>query len=141
MKTLTVDIIVEKNGKVLLIRRGRSVFVGMLALPGGHVEDGETVEEAARREFEEETSMKVKLTDILGVYSDPKRDPRGETVSAVFTGKVLDGKPKAGSDAAGVRWYDLDKIDSKMLAFDHAKIIKDYKKWSRRKGTYWSSRR
>ena len=141
MKTLTVDVIAEKNGKVLLIRRGRSIFQGMLALPGGHVEDGETVEEAARREFEEETGLKAKLVDILGVYSDPKRDPRGETVGTVFIGKVLDGKPKAGSDAVGVRWYDLDKVESRILAFDHAKIIRDYKKWRSRKGTYWSSRR
>lgn len=140
MKILAVDAVIEKDGRIILIRRGRSVFVGKLALPGGRVNEGETVEEAARREVKEETGLDIELTDILGVYSDPKRDPRGEVISVTFVGKIINGEAKAGDDAQSIEWYDLDKIDFKALAFDHAKIIKDYLGWKKKKDTYWSTK-
>lgn len=137
--SLAVDAIVEKGNKILLITRGSEPFEGMLALPGGIVEEGEKVEQALIREVEEETSLVVKPKEILGVYSDPKRDPRGYTVSIVFVAEVAGGELEAGSDAEDVDWYELKKINLKKLAFDHAKILKDYHKWLKNRRTFWSS--
>ncbi|MEM5834303.1 MAG: NUDIX hydrolase [Candidatus Aenigmatarchaeota archaeon] len=136
---LAVDAIVEKGNKILLITRASEPFEGMLALPGGLVEEGEKVEQALIREVEEETSLVVKPKEILGVYSDPERDPRGHTVSIVFVAEVAGGELEAGGDAQDVDWYELKKINLKNLAFDHAKIIKDYYKWLKKKRTFWSS--
>lgn len=119
------DILVEKNGKIILVRRGHEPFKGKLALPGGFVGYGETVENAARREMKEETNLKVKLKDLLGVYSDPDRDPRG-TISTVFTAEVVDGELEGGSDASDAFWMDLEDIEESDMAFDHFKIIQDY---------------
>src|SRR5262245_22944104 len=82
----TVDIIVENECQILLIRRKYDPFKDYLALPGGFVNEGERVEDAAKREAREETSLDIELRDILGVYSDPKRDPRGHIMSTVFVG-------------------------------------------------------
>lgn len=79
-----VDVIIQQESTILLARRKKDPFKGYLGLPEGFVNIGETIEEAARRELKEETSLDVELTDILGVYSDPKRDPRGHIISTVF---------------------------------------------------------
>lgn len=76
----TVDVIIEKGDKIVLVERSIEPFRGKLALVGGHVEYGETVENAAVRETREETGLNIELTDILGVYSNPKRDPRGHRI-------------------------------------------------------------
>ncbi|MEM7825472.1 MAG: NUDIX hydrolase [Candidatus Aenigmatarchaeota archaeon] len=136
---LVVDAIVKNEGKILLIKRGSEPFEGMLALPGGFVEEGEKVEKALIREVEEETSLIVKPKEILGVYSDPERDPRGHVVSVVFIANVVSGELEASNDAEEVGWYNLEKIDLKRLGFDHAKILEDYKKWLKKKRTFWSS--
>jgi 8-oxo-dGTP diphosphatase len=136
---IAVDAIVEKGHKVLLITRGSEPFEGMLALPGGFVEEGEKVEQALIREVEEETSIVVKPKEILGVYSDPNRDPRGHTISIVFVAEAVSGELEAGGDAEEVDWYELKKINLKKLAFDHARILKDYYKWLKNKRTFWSS--
>ncbi len=94
---LTVDALVPKDGKLLLVRRGRYPFEGMHALPGGFVEAGETVEEAVVRETLEETGLRTKVVRLLGVYSDPERDPRGHTVSVVFELAVAGGKVRGGT--------------------------------------------
>ena len=96
-----------------------------LALPGGFVEIGETVENALIREMKEETNLKVKIIDILGVYSDPNRDPRFHTVSIVFICKAY-GQPKAQSDAKAVKVYKLEEIPLDKLVFDHKKILIDF---------------
>ncbi|MEM5883017.1 MAG: NUDIX hydrolase [Candidatus Aenigmatarchaeota archaeon] len=136
---LAVDGIVENGNKILLIKRASEPFEGMLALPGGFVEEREKVEQALIREIEEETSIVVRPKEILGVYSDPGRDPRGHTVSIVFVCEVAGGELEAGGDAQDVDWYELKKINLKKLAFDHAKILKDYKQWLKKKRTFWSS--
>ncbi|MEM5793707.1 MAG: NUDIX hydrolase [Candidatus Aenigmatarchaeota archaeon] len=136
---LAVDAIVEKGNKILLITRASEPFEGMLALPGGFVEEGEKVEQALIREVEEETSIVIKPKEILGVYSDPERDPRGHTVSIVFVAEVAGGELEAGGDAEDADWYELKKINLKKLAFDHARILKDYSKWLKKKRTFWSS--
>jgi len=95
----TVDVVIEIGDRIVLIRR-RNPPHGW-ALPGGFIDAGERVGNAARREAREETALEVELTDVLGVYSDPTRDPRGPTISTVFIGRAT-GVPQAGDDAAGV---------------------------------------
>jgi 8-oxo-dGTP diphosphatase len=121
---LAADCVVfDARGRVLLIRRRHPPFKGRYALPGGFVEIGETVEEACRRELAEETGLRAGRLHLVGVYSDPKRDPRGHTCSAVFLAKVARGRPKAGDDAAAAEWVaDWRKVG---LAFDHARILAD----------------
>ena len=125
---LTVDAVLLKGHEVLLVRRAREPFAGAWALPGGFVDVGERVEDAARRELVEETGLKGDIVDLLGVWSDPARDPRGHTVSVVFVCKVSGIVDlAAGDDAAEARWYDLDKLPE--LAFDHAEILAAAKRW------------
>ena len=109
--------------RVLLIRRGNPPFKGCFALPGGFVDVGETVEAACRRELEEEAGVKVRKLQLIGVYSDPLRDPREHTCSVVFLARVSRATAKAGDDAAAVEWVkDWSKVE---LAFDHAAILAD----------------
>ena len=135
-----IDVIIEKDDKIALIERGVEPFKGMLAIPGGYIEYGETVEHAAVREAKEETSLDVKLISLLGVYSNPKRDPRKKSIAIAFIGKPIGGKLKAGDDAADAFWFKINKIESKEFAFDHKKILTDYLKWKKKKGTYWSTK-
>ena len=134
-----VDTIIEKKGKIVLVKRGGELSKGMLAIPGGRLEGKETVETAAMREAEEETSLKVRLKQILGVYSDYDRHKR-HAIATVFIAEPIEGKIKAGSDAEEVFWVEPNEIEFSKLAFDHAKIIKDYIKWKKKKGTYWSTK-
>jgi 8-oxo-dGTP diphosphatase len=122
---LTTDCVIrDPEGRVLLIRRGNEPFAGSFALPGGFVEIGETVDVACRREVREEAGIDVGELRLVGVYSDPKRDPRGHTVSVVFH-TTLAGTmpPRAGSDAAGAEW--VENWRDHALAFDHAEILAD----------------
>ena len=123
---LTADGVVEKEGAILLVKRGRPPFEGMHALPGGFVEAGETVEEAVMREVREETGLRTRVARLLGVYSDPERDPRGHTVSAVFVLEMTGGKLRGGDDAAEAAFFDIGKLPP--LAFDHDKVVADYLK-------------
>jgi 8-oxo-dGTP diphosphatase len=122
---LTTDcVICDKRGRVLLIRRKNEPFKGVYALPGGFVDIGETVEEACRREVLEETGLAVGALRLFGVYSDPRRDPRGHMVSVVYLAEMLDGaRPRAGSDALAAEW--IEDWRDRELAFDHAKILAD----------------
>jgi 8-oxo-dGTP diphosphatase len=128
---LTTDcVVVDAKRRVLLVRRGHPPFKGKYALPGGFVDIGETVEDACRRELKEETGVKAGRLELLGVYSDPKRDPRGHTCSVVFLTRMVRATPKAGDDAAAAEWIeDWSKLD---LAFDHSKILRDAKRALRR---------
>lgn len=122
-------VVLDAKGRVLLIRRKHPPFQGAYALPGGFVEVGETVEDACRRELLEETGVKAGRLRLVGVYSDPKRDPRGHTCSAVFLAYAPRARPKAGDDAAAAEWVaDWSKV---ALAFDHAKILADARGMSR----------
>lgn len=136
----SIDAVIEKDEKIVLIKRRIIPFIGKLALPGGHVEPGETVEHATIREAKEETGLKIRLKEILGVYSDPKRNPLKPTLAVVFCSDSIGGKLKAGSDAKEAKWFKLNEINFKNLAFDHAKILKDYMKWRKKRGTYWSGK-
>jgi len=121
---LTVDALIIFEGKLVLIRRRNPPFKDSFALPGGFVEVGETVEEAVIREAKEETGLDIELIKLLGVYSDPSRDPRGHTVSVCYLA-LGRGKLKAGSDAKDIRLFGLNEIPQ--LAFDHNIIIENAK--------------
>ena len=122
--SLTVDaIILFKNGLVL-IKRKNPPYQGKFALPGGFVEIGESTEKAAARETFEETGLSVEIIKLVGVYSDPRRDPRGHTVSVCYLTKGS-GRLKWGSDASSAELFELDSIPE--LAFDHNKMINDAK--------------
>ncbi len=122
--SVTVDMILVENGKILLIKRKNEPYKGYYALPGGFVEYGEKVEDAAVREMREETSLDVEIKKLIGVYSDPNRDPRGHTITIVFEVKRLGGTPQGRDDASEVRFFNLTALPR--LAFDHEKIIRDY---------------
>jgi 8-oxo-dGTP diphosphatase len=119
---LMVDVVIPSEKGVVLVRRGSEPYEGQWALPGGFVEVGETVREAAVREAAEETGLAVEVSRLVGVYSDPDRDPRGHNVSVVFLVRVLSGQMKAASDAAEVDVLDPAGVE---LAFDHRRIIDD----------------
>ena len=140
--TPTVDVILQRDSKVLMVRRKKNPYKDRLALPGGFVNEGETVEEAMKREAMEETSFEVEPVDILGVYSDPKRDPRKHIVTIVFIGIIVGGNSRAGDDAAGIEWVKIDDIIKlQQIAFDHAQILHDYCQWKHSGGTFWSTKR
>ncbi|MBI2084883.1 MAG: NUDIX hydrolase [Candidatus Aenigmarchaeota archaeon] len=134
-----IDMIIEKGGKMLLYKRDIYPFKGKYCVIGGFVEDGEAVEETALREVKEETGLKVKLTHILGVYSDKKRDPRFHTISTVFIGKVVGGRLRSSYEGK-VEWVEIGKIDVNNMGFDHGTMVRDYIRWKRKKGTYWSTK-
>ena len=143
--TLTVDIIIENDSRILLVKRKNEPFRDQLVLPGGFVNEGETVEDAAKREAREETSLGVDLIEILGVYSDPTRDPRGHIMSTVFIARSsqnrsLENNAVEGDDAAEIEWINIEEIENKKLGFDHQRIVLDYKRWKKFGGTFWSSK-
>jgi 8-oxo-dGTP diphosphatase len=121
---LTVDaVVLDRAGRLLLIRRKNAPFAGQYALPGGFVDPGETVETACRRELLEETGLTAGRLRLIGVYSDPKRDPRGPTCSVAFLATVSKCESVAGDDAAAVAWVADWRKGA--LAFDHREIAAD----------------
>ncbi|MCS7200410.1 MAG: NUDIX domain-containing protein [Caldimicrobium sp.] len=120
-----VDLIIEYGDGIVLIER-KNPPLG-LALPGGFVEYGETLEEAAKREAQEETNLEVKLIEIVGCYSDPNRDPRFHTIATVFLARGS-GELKGKDDAKKAMVFKVNEIPWKDLVFDHEKILKDYLK-------------
>ena len=124
--SLTVDGAITKNNEILLIKRKNDPFRNKWALPGGFVEYGEKVEDAVKREIKEETGFNTKIKRLIGVYSDPKRDPRGHTVSIVYTLDIIDGEIKSGDDACDAKFFDFRNLPE--LSFDHEKIIKDIRR-------------
>ncbi|HII83932.1 MAG TPA: NUDIX hydrolase [Methanobacterium subterraneum] len=123
---LTVDAVINTiKGKIIFIKRKNSPYKGSWALPGGFVEYGETVEEAVIREVKEETGAKIEIQDLLGVYSDPARDPRGHLVTICFLAIKTEGMLKADTDATEVACFTVNEAMEMNLAFDHNKILKD----------------
>lgn len=132
--TLTVDGVVilpsETDVKdVLVIRRKYPPFENHLALPGGIVEYGESTEKAVVREVREETNLEIQIKQLVGVYSDPGRDPRGHFVTIVYLCTLIGGKLKAGDDAQDALTTEFTKENlsqlGPQLAFDHQQILMD----------------
>lgn len=128
---LAVDCVVfglDDSLKVLLIERGLQPFKGRWALPGGFLEMGESLDEAARRELAEETGVTNVFLEQLYTFSHPDRDPRDRVVSVGYFAlvRLSDHRPQAATDARDARWFDVKELPS--LAFDHAEIFRVAKK-------------
>ena len=124
---LTTDVVItDAADRVLLIRRGHEPFKEVWSLPGGKVDPGETVEQAALREVKEELRVDVELGALLGVYSEPGRDPRGSYISIVWRGTITSGVPSLTEEARAIKW--LSKGEACDLGFDHGTILRDH--WS-----------
>ena len=125
---VTVDAVIlyRKAGilNVLLIKRKNEPFRDQWALPGGFLEENETMEEGAKRELEEETGLKLEKLQQVGAFGTPGRDPRGRTISIAFVG-LIDAEPKvkASDDALDVKWFNMSDLPN--LDFDHLKIISE----------------
>jgi 8-oxo-dGTP diphosphatase len=127
---VAADGIVLIDGKLVLIRRKFYPYEGKLALPGGMVEYDERVEDAVRREMKEEIGLDVEIVELLGVYSEPGRDPRGHVVSAAYVLERVGGELRSGDDAKAIELVDIEKIPD--LAFDHNEIVEDFIKFTKR---------
>ncbi len=122
---LAVDIVTFLGeDKIVLIKRAESPFKGLYAIPGGFVEYGENVEDAAVREMKEETGLDVKLLGIIGVYSKPDRDPRGHVVSIAYLAEAVGGSLKPSTETKEVKAFKIDEVPEN-LAFDHKDILED----------------
>ena len=121
----TVDVVILCADEVVLVRR-RNPPLGW-ALPGGFVEEGETLETAAAREALEETGLRVRLREQFFSYSDPARDPRQHTVTTVYLGEAA-GEPRGGDDAAEARLWRWDGLPE-ALCFDHGRILRDVRRY------------
>lgn len=124
--SITADIFIfDENLNFILIKRKNDPYKDYWALPGGFVEYGESVETAAVREAKEETSIDVELKDLVNVYSEPDRDPRGHTITVAYIAKGNMNNMKADSDAKEIGVFSQEKLEEIKIAFDHEKIIKD----------------
>jgi len=119
---VSVDGLVTRDNKILLIKRGHDPFKGFWALPGGYVDWNESTEEAVAREVMEETGLEVNSCELIGVYSSPSRHPK--QVNNIANRVVTTGEPKASDDAEEFQWCSLNDLPAE-LAFDHKKIIAD----------------
>lgn len=119
----TVDCIVELPGERIVLIRRKNPPLGW-ALPGGFVDEGETLHAACIREVQEETGLNVDLTEQFFTYSDPARDPRRHTLSTVYIGWA-EGDPKGADDADEAKAFSIDSLPDE-LCFDHGAILKDY---------------
>jgi 8-oxo-dGTP diphosphatase len=130
---VTADMLIpNERGEILLIKRKNFPFQGCYAIPGGFLEvHQETVEQCALREAEEETGLRVEIDRLVGIYSDPKRDPRWHNVTAIYLAKPLclaeAAEAKAGDDAGEVLWIDPASEPYRQIpiAFDHRRVIAD----------------
>lgn len=124
--SLTADIFIfDDDFNFILIKRLNDPYKDCWALPGGFVEYGESVETAAVREAKEETNIDVELIDLVNVYSQPDRDPRGHTITVAYIAKGDFNTKKADSDAKDIGIFNEDELDKIDIAFDHAQIIRD----------------
>lgn len=122
--SLTADIVLQHENRLLLIRRAHAPYEGKWALPGGFVNEGEEPQQAARRELLEETGAQALGFRLIGVFGRAGRDPRGWVVSCAYFGRAQDPTVRGMDDAAEACWFTLDEVDLLDLAFDHRDIIR-----------------
>jgi len=124
---VTADVVIfnlaEQDLKVLLVRRAHPPFEGQWAIPGGFVEANESIDDAARRELEEETGVRDVYLEQLYTFGNPQRDPRGRVITVAYFALMAGDVPtRAGDDAAAAVWHSVYALPA--LAFDHAEILK-----------------
>ena len=128
--SVTADAVLfaERDGQiyVLLIRRGNEPYKGCWAFPGGFLEMDETVAHCAERELEEETGIQLTGMQLVGIYSDVERDPRGRVITAAYAAMTTMPEATAADDAAAAQWWPINALPK--LAFDHKTILKDAKR-------------
>jgi 8-oxo-dGTP diphosphatase len=139
---LAIDAIIHNDkNQILFIKRKNDPFKEHLSLPGGFVKWGEKVEDAIKRIVIEEVVLNIEPLEILGIYSDPNRDPRDHIMSAVFICLIMDDlKGKSGHSLTERYWIHLTELNNYNLAFDHRMILDDYFNWRINNSTYWSSK-
>ena len=120
---LAADGVVIKKGRILLVRRNHAPYKNCWAIPGGFMEKGETVEAAAMREVLEETGVRTKAVKLVGVYSNPRRDPRGHVVSIPYILRPLSNRLRTSSETSDVRYFPISKIPR--LPTDQNRIVED----------------
>lgn len=121
----TVDVIIpDRAGRVLVITRGHAPFFGTWCLPGGMIDMGETIEQAALREVEEEVGLSITIDRVVALRSSLKRDPRGHFISVVLLAHPVQQEPELSEEATDLRWaLPTDRL---VMAFDHAEIMADH---------------
>jgi len=135
---VAVDALLLHGGKLVLVRRGKEPYRGSFSLPGGFVEFGERLEDAVEREVLEETGLAAEVERLLGVYGNPKRDPRGHTISVAYVLRSYGGRLRAATDAAAVKVVPPTRVPK--LAFDHDTIVADFLRSRRRASSTSPSR-
>ena len=123
---VSIDAVIIRDGKVLLIKRGLEPNKGFWATPGGYVEWDESAEQTVQREVKEETGLTTRSVRLVGVYSAPGRHPK-QVINLLYVVDVEEGEPLAGDDAEGIRWFALDNLPEQ-LALDHKQNIADAQK-------------
>lgn len=124
-RPVTVDGLIIKEGKILLVKRNHEPYFGFWAIPGGYVEWEETCEEAVVREVKEETGLRTRIKRMIGVYSGPSRSP-SYTITVAYLMEILGGKVEKSYEATEIDWFSLNDLPT--LAFDHKEIIDDFLK-------------
>ncbi len=125
-RIIAADAIIIEKGKILLEQRRTPPFEGKWCVPGGQLDEGETIEETCVREVKEETGLDIKIERLFGVYSTPGRDPRGVSMSAVFVCRVTGGELSNSDESSALRWFSGEEARKLKYAFDHGKILKDF---------------
>jgi 8-oxo-dGTP diphosphatase len=141
-RILTIDAIIHNDkNNILFIKRKNDPYKEHFSLPGGFVNLGEKVEDAIKRIVIEEVALSIEPLEILGIYSDPSRDPRDQIMSVVFICLIMDYiKGKAGDGLKKRYWIHPTDLKNYNLAFDHRIILEDYFNWRINNSTYWSSK-
>ncbi len=139
---LTLDAIIHNDkNQILFIKRKNDPYKEHFSLPGGFVNRGEKIEDAIKRIVSEEVALNIEPLEILGIYSDPNRDPRDQIMSVVFICLIMDYlKDKAGDGLKERYWIHPNELKNYNLAFDHRLILEDYFNWRINNSTYWSSK-